>query len=118
MQLDKFLAKLSSGEKVQFNETLSVINDHYNYNPVSFTNGAGSDKILNEPGCNEGSCKIFSFAKQHQLPEDVTLTLFGDYYWIEVLQNPTGENHPNIRNFIKYGWDGIEFSNEALTPRK
>ncbi|MEE9397181.1 MAG: HopJ type III effector protein [Methylococcales bacterium] len=118
MQLDKFLAKLSNSKKIQFSETLSIIDENYNYYPVRFTNGIGSDTIANDPGCNEGSCKIFFFAKLHQLPKNVTLTLFGDYYWLEVLKKPTGDNHTNIRNFIKHGWEGIEFSNEALILRK
>jgi hypothetical protein len=46
-----------------------------------------------------------------------TLTCFGDYYFIEVLQNPEGTNHQNIRNFIKTGWKGIHFDSIALIPR-
>lgn len=31
-----------------------------------------------------------------------------------VLKNPDGEDHQNIRNFMKLGWDGIVFSGEAM----
>ena len=40
---------------------------------------------------------------------------FGAYYFEEVLENPEGTNHQNIRNFMKLGWDGIQFEGEVLT---
>jgi hypothetical protein len=43
-----------------------------------------------------------------------TLNLFGDYFRKDVLENPAGEDHQNIRNFMKYGWEGISFDEEAL----
>ena len=39
---------------------------------------------------------------------------FKIYYFEEVLGDPEGTNHQNIRNFIKSGWDGIKFEGEAL----
>ena len=38
-----------------------------------------------------------------------TQSLFED-----VLENPQGTNHQNIRNFMKTGWDGIQFEGNAL----
>ncbi|MCI0654244.1 MAG: HopJ type III effector protein [Methylococcaceae bacterium] len=52
----------------------------------------------------------------HGLEKDETLKHVGDYYWIDVLQNPGKDNHLNIRTFMKYGWDGIHFSKPAFTP--
>lgn len=69
---------------------------------------------MNEANQNNGSCKIFSFAKMNNLSEKDTLALFGDFYRNDVLQNPEGEDHQNIRNFIKYGWNGIQFTEDAL----
>jgi len=43
-----------------------------------------------------------------------TLACFGDYYRVDVLQNPEGVDHQNIRNFMTYGWDGVAFKGEAL----
>lgn len=56
----------------------------------------------------------FSFAKLNQLSKDETLALFGDFYRTDVLQNPEGTDHQNIRNFMVSGWDGISFEGEAL----
>jgi hypothetical protein len=34
-----------------------------------------------------------------------------------VLENLEGDDHQNIRNFMKYGWEGIQFKNEALQEK-
>jgi hypothetical protein len=34
-----------------------------------------------------------------------------------VLKHPEGTDHQNIRNFIKTGWNGIEFSGSALVRK-
>ena len=46
------------------------------------------------------------------------LACFGSYYFEEVLGNPEGSNHQNIRNFMKTGWNGIKFEGEALSEKK
>ncbi len=96
--------------EISFENTISTIDDAYQFSPTSFKNG----ELLNEANQNNGSCKIFAFAKVNQIDKEATLHLFGDYYRIDVLKNPTGEDHQNIRNFIKFGWDGIVFNGEAL----
>jgi len=34
--------------------------------------------------------------------------LFGEHYK-DVLANPSGNDHPNIRNFMKLGWGSVTF---------
>jgi len=97
---------------VAFDQVMQVISDNYQYQPTQFKNG----ELINEAGSNEGSCKIFYFAQRHQLDQQQTLACFGRYYREDVLENPTGNDHGNIRNFIKTGWQGIEFESVALTP--
>ena len=97
-------------ETINFNDVIVFIDENYNFKPVRFVNGS----IVNEANQNNGSCKIFSFAKMNNLSEKDTLALFGDFYRNDVLQNPEGQDHQNIRNFIKYGWDGIQFTEDAL----
>jgi hypothetical protein len=46
------------------------------------------------------------------------LSCFGAYYQEDVLGDPDGTNHQNIRNFMKTGWDGIAFYGEALALKK
>jgi hypothetical protein len=100
-----------SASEVSFDQVIQVISENYSYTPSDFTNG----ELLNEAGTNEGSCKIFYYGKLNGLTEAQTLACFGRYYRDDVLQNPTGSDHGNIRNFIKTGWQGIEFKSEALT---
>ncbi|HAB55541.1 MAG TPA: type III effector, partial [Cellvibrionales bacterium] len=38
----------------------------------------------------------------------------GKYYRDDVLGNPSGDDHANIRNFILDGWLGIQFDTEPL----
>ncbi len=95
---------------VEFEQVMQVIADNYQYQPTAFTNGL----LVNEAGSNEGSCKIFYFAFIHKLNPQQTLACFGRYYREDVLKNPTGDDHGNIRNFMKTGWQGIEFPQAAL----
>ena len=115
--LEAFLDRVKNGEPIAFQDAIAIIAEHYDYLPVRFVNGVGEDRLLNEPGVNEGSCKIFSFARLNNLSEAETLALFGDYYRKDVLGNPNGDDHRNIRNFMKHGWAGIRFESEALVRR-
>lgn len=117
MSLSAFIQKIHSTEKVSFAETSTIITDYYHYQPTEFSNGLAPDELINQPGVNEGSCKIFAFAQLHQLNPTQTLSLFGDYYWQDVLGNPDGNDHKNIRNFMQYGWAGIDFKGIALTAK-
>lgn len=112
MQLKTFLDNLqASPENIDFQETMAVIETNYAYAPTAFTNGS----LVNQAGENEGSCKLFAFAKLNNLDEEKTLACFGAYYREDVLNNPNSDNHQNIRNFMKTGWAGIVFENEVLT---
>ena len=114
-ELNGFLDRVKSGQPVSFQDTISVITHNYQYTPTRFSNGSGADAVVNDAGTNEGSCKIFGFARLHGLTEADTLRLFGDYYRKDVLENPEGQDHHNIRNFMKYGWAGIQFDGEPLS---
>lgn len=100
-------------ENIEFKDVISFIDEHYDFSPTPFKNG----NIINEANQNNGSCKVFSFAKSNNLSKEETLFLFGDFYRNDVLKNPEGNDHQNIRNFIDFGWDGIYFEGEALRKR-
>ena len=99
-------------DTIEFTSVMQVISQFYNYTPAGFSNGT----LQNAAGSNEGSCKIFHFAQLHTLSESETLYLFGRYYRDDVLGNPTGGDHANIRNFMLTGWSGIKFDGLAFTP--
>jgi hypothetical protein len=114
--VNDFLQRVKSGQTVEFQETMVFIAEHYHYQPTEFSNGL-QQPLVNEAGRNEGSCKIFAFAKLQQLTVEQTLALFGDYYRQDVLGNPSGNDHQNIRHFMRDGWEGIAFKGEALQPK-
>lgn len=109
MNLNDFIQNISSNSALDFEDTMKVIEENYSYTPTAFNNG----DIRNEAGQNEGSCKIFAFAQENNLDEGTTLKCFGRFYQ-DVLKTPEGEDHGNIRNFMKSGWAGIQFSGQAL----
>jgi hypothetical protein len=117
MSHKEFIQHIKSGLPVSFACTMKIITNYYHYQPVSFTNGLGTGALTNAAGSNEGSCKIFAFAQLNQLNETQTLNLFGEYYRNDVLSDPEGTGHQNIRNFMKFGWPGISFSAPALTKK-
>lgn len=114
MQIEELLTKVRGGERVAFQDTMAVITANYDYTPTRFTNGLGEGRVVNEAGTNEGSCKLFYFARLHGLSAAETLALFGDHYWRDVLEHPESSGHANIRSFMKYGWDGIAYEGEVL----
>ncbi|MBE1288044.1 MAG: hypothetical protein GJ671_10060 [Alteromonadaceae bacterium] len=103
----------SAPHTIEFATVMSVIDAYYDYTPTDFTNG----DTHNAAGSNEGSCKIFAFAKLNKLKPDATLSLFGDFYRSDVLQHPNGTDHANIRNFMRHGWDGMSFAQPALKEK-
>ena len=111
MSIEAFLEKLKqTPETITFPETIEVIETNYDFTPTAFQNG----NTHNAAGTNSGSCKLFAFAQLQNLTQEKTLACFGAYYREEVLGDPEGTNHQNIRNFMVHGWDGIQFEGTAL----
>jgi hypothetical protein len=111
MTITTFLDKLKQTPiTIAFPETIAVIEENYLFTPTGFKNG----EQYNAVGENSGSCKLFAFAQLQNLSQAETLACFGAYYFEEVLGDPNGTNHQNIRNFMKTGWNGIQFEGEAL----
>lgn len=114
MTLQQLLDQLQHApDTVEFNDTIAVIDALYDFTPTQFSNGG----LVSEAGKNNGSCKIFSFARLHNLTPEQTLACFGAYYRDDVLKHPEGTDHQNIRNFMQTGWAGIVFEGEALRIR-
>ncbi|MFK5892806.1 MAG: HopJ type III effector protein [Pseudomonadota bacterium] len=109
--MQKFLKLLKeTPESISFEDTMKIIEKNYIFTPMAFVNG----DVKNKADENNGSCKLFAFAKLQKLNEQDTLNCFGQYYRQDVLNDPNGDNHQNIRNFIKTGWASLDFKNQAL----
>jgi len=114
MSLNTLLYTLkNTPQRVEFEQVMEVIAAHYHYTPTTFRNG----DLVNLAATNEGSCKIFSFAQLHQLNVAQTLACFGTYYRQDVLENPQGQDHQNIRHFIIHGFSGIGFEQAPLQAK-
>ncbi len=115
MTLAAFLQQLRENpQQIDFAQTLAVIDAHYEFTPTAFRNG----DLMNDAGQNSGSCRVLAFAQERGLSVDETLACFGDYYRKDVLQHPDGQDHQNIRNFMRNGWEGVAFSDTPLRHRR
>ena len=108
--IEEFKTKLNDDPAgIQFEDTMALIDSHYEFTETAFNNGAQH----NAAGENSGSCKLLYFAQLNQLTKQQTLQCFGQYYR-DVLNEPAGSAHQNIREFIKHGWSGVSFEHTPL----
>lgn len=105
----ELLTKLANKEII-FADVLNYIAARYEHTPTAFTNG----NQVNQETENQGSAKILAFASLSNLDKDETLALFAEHYEA-VLNDPEGDNHQNIRQFMINGWDGVSFTGVVLT---
>uniref|UniRef100_A0A7S2NN87 Type III effector n=1 Tax=Haptolina brevifila TaxID=156173 RepID=A0A7S2NN87_9EUKA len=113
--LEAFMKTVRSDAKsIEFEVTMAAIEEGYDYVPTAFSCGA----VESSSAQNQGSAKIFSFAKLQKLNKETTLNLFGRFYRDDVLGNPDGDDHGNIRNFMATGWDGVSFPNGVALKKK
>jgi len=102
----------AAGSALSFKETLAVVAANFDYSPKQFVNGG----VQSAAGANEGSCKVFSMGKLMDLSETEVLACFAEHYR-QVLSEPDGTSHGNIRAFMTHGWEGVQFPDGlALTP--
>lgn len=105
------LTQLKQGE-AKFSDVIAYIDTYYNHTPTAFKNGAQHNAATE----NQGSAKVFSFARIQGLSQEDTLNLFAEHY-ASVLATPEATDHQNIRQFMQNGWDGIQFEGEALSDK-
>ncbi|SDS46411.1 HopJ type III effector protein [Mucilaginibacter mallensis] len=103
------LITASKSNSLAFNRVIEFIGTYYQHQPAAFKNG----DAYNESTQNQGSAKIFAFARINSLSEADTLYLFAEHYH-SVLANPLGTDHQNIRQFMAHGWAGVFFESDAL----
>lgn len=112
MTVNELIEQLNQ-QAMDFQEVMAVIDANYDFTETRFINGDQT----NDAGQNNGSCKIFAFAQLNKLSEQATLNAFGQFYTEDVLSDPEGNGHANIRNFMKTGWQGIQFDQPPLTAK-
>ena len=102
-----------SGDDLTFEEFITHCDENYEDGLIEFKNG----DLINKPNENHGSAKVLSYAALANFDQETTLKLWGQYYR-DVKANPDGNDHQNIRNFMKYGWDGVDFYNGIALTKK
>ena len=105
------LAQLAAGE-AKFADVIAYIETRYTHTPTAFKNGHQSNATTE----NQGSAKVFAFARLNGLDQAQTLSLFAEHY-AAVQATPQASDHQNIRQFMQNGWDGIAFEGQALTAK-
>ncbi|WP_334020447.1 HopJ type III effector protein [Alteromonas sp. S015] len=101
---------INSPETIEFNDVIALVDSGFVFTPTAFTNG----DVSNEANQNNGSCKLLALGQHLKLNQTQTLTLFGRFYREDVLKNPDGNDHANIRNFMKTGHEGVTFETFPL----
>lgn len=113
MDFDAFLTKLNaSPADCCFVDILAAIDNDFSLTPCRFHNGP----LVNEAGSNLGSLRVFALAKRLGLSDPQCLALFAEHYR-QVLATPTGQDHANIRQFMRTGLAGVQFDGEPLSAR-
>lgn len=102
-----------SADDLTMEEVLEMINTHYETQLLEYTVG----DVVNKQGENEATGHILSYAALSNMDKETTLKLWGQHYRA-VLANPDGTDHANIRNFMKFGWEGVPFENGIALTRK
>ncbi|RBL89860.1 HopJ type III effector protein [Chitinophaga flava] len=110
-QLTTLIGKLKDNS-ILFKEVIEFIESQYQHQPTAFKNG----DAYNEATQNQGSAKVFAFAQLNNLSKEDTLYLFAEHYQ-SVLNNPNGDDHQNIRQFMAHGWSGVVFEGQALVQK-
>lgn len=98
--------------EIQFADFLDLIEQHYEFSPVAFSNGSAE----NSSEQNQGSAKVLAFGRLNGLSESQTLTCFGEHYR-SVLATPEGADHQNIRQFMVHGWAGVSLPSDCLVEK-
>ncbi|MAU71283.1 MAG: type III effector [Pseudozobellia sp.] len=112
--LTEFLKKLrNTPQDIEFSDTMAVIEALYYFEPTSFKNG----QLINKTGENSGSCKLLAFAQDQELSKEETLACFGSFYFDDVLNDPRGNGHQNIRNFMQTSFGGLHFDRFPLRKK-
>ena len=107
---DLVQALTNSPDTIEFNDVITLVDSAFVFTPTAFTNG----DVKNEANQNNGSCKLLALGQHLNLNQAQTLALFGRFYREDVLNNPNGDDHANIRNFMETGHEGVVFETFPL----
>jgi hypothetical protein len=113
--IENLLRKVrTDASSLMFAETLEAIELGFEFFGVKFSCG----DVVSSSSENTGSSKVLSMAILVGLTDAETLACFGEHYR-DVLADPSGASHANIRALMATGLAGVKFPNgPSLTLRK
>lgn len=107
----------ADGKSILFQDVIATIKRHYECTPCPFRTGSGTTReTVNPAGTNSASCLLLAFASRLGLDQRTTLELYGEHYH-NVLADPGGTAHGNIRAFMANGWAGVIIDGAPLRLR-
>ncbi|MFZ5756236.1 MAG: HopJ type III effector protein [Pseudomonadota bacterium] len=116
IELARLIAR-STDSSLMFQEVMSTIRRHYECTPVAFSVGESTPSPVRNPaGTNAASSQLLAFGKRLGLDEQTLLGLYAEHYR-DVLADPAGSNHANIRAFMTGGWAGVSLPADPLRLR-
>lgn len=108
------LRQPESLKPMMFQDVMSVLRRHYEFAPTAFSTGKGTAReTRNAAGSNSASCLLLAAARRLGFSEPETLALYREHYR-DVIADPDGSAHANIRAFMANGWQGVEFAGDPL----
>lgn len=111
------LASPDANKPLEFQDVMAVLRRHYEFTPTAFTTGKGTAVQVDNPAtANQASCLLLAAARRLGLDRDATLRLYGEHYR-DVLADPGGTAHGNIRAFMANGWEGVVLGADPLRLR-
>lgn len=100
-----------------FQDVMTILRRHYEFTPTAFVTGSGTPaQVENAATANQASCLLLAAARRLGLDPAATLRLYGEHYR-DVLADPAGTAHGNIRAFMANGWAGVVFAGDPLRLR-
>jgi hypothetical protein len=87
--------KIKYNARIHFAETIAVIEQHYDFEPTALRMVLNTMLLVKTQDLVK-----YLFCRNARLQKQ-TLACFGAYYFEDVIGNPNGTDHQNIRNFMK-----------------
>lgn len=97
-------------KNTDFGNTIQAIDSILETEPVDFVNG----EVPNTSGENLWSLKVLAFGKMMWFHTQEVLSMFWEYYR-EVIDNPDGNSHQNIRALQKTGIECVDISENPFS---
>jgi len=99
-------------EELSFAQIIDTLDQHFSFLPGAFSVG----QVESSESENQKSLRVLAFAQMMQLPKEQALKLWGEHYR-QVLQEPEGTSHGNIRAFLVGGFEAVRLPSGVISVK-